>query len=183
MTLPTFIARRDPKMRARIVSDRQLVYDGEPSPLMERPRHVRAGSGLAWTGDRMVVVQDDADYIAVIEGDGVRLFHRGNRPAPAASKVKRHLSATVDFRLDSLPAYLERTKRDPKACLRFDLVNPRRYDLDQYEGTPFTFTDASAVPGTPQVAFVAVAERGEECVATAVGVVDPDGQTRYTILV
>src|SRR5947209_12498930 len=69
MEIPTFHARRDPRMRARIVADRHLVYDGEPSPAEPaRPRHVKAGSGLAWTGDRMVVVQDDADYIAVIEG-------------------------------------------------------------------------------------------------------------------
>jgi hypothetical protein len=289
MPLPTFIAHRDPRMRARIVSDRPLVYEGGPASSSERPKHVRAGSGLAWTGDRMVVVQDDADYIAVIEGgtgsvmalplrgqggarvgkgagehmnleavmpardwrgefvlafgsglgpeqrvvarmrlsagdtelavfdarglygalddvdglatsdlniegvalitkgiegrDAVRLFHRGNRAARPGANVDRHFSATVDFRLDSLLAYLERTKRDPKAFLGFDLVNARRYDLDEYEGVPFTFTDAAAIPGTDRASFIALAETSEGCVAMALGVIEPDGNARYTIVV
>src|SRR5262245_21274450 len=70
MNVNPVIARRDLKMRARIVSSRQLVYEGGPAPASDRPRHVRTGSGLAWTGDRMVVIQDDADYIGVIHEAG-----------------------------------------------------------------------------------------------------------------
>lgn len=296
MALPTFIARRDFKLRARIVGDRKLVYDGpHPSDPPQRPQFVRAGSGLAWTGDRMVVVQDDADYIAVIEGNGtsvaalplrgvagarygksgaghlnleavlsakdwrgefvlafgsgvgpekrgvarvrleagntelsvfetrslykaledldgwatselniegvallpkwiegrdaVRLFHRGNRAARPGAKVERHVSATVDLRLDSLLAYLDRCKRDPSAFLGFDLHSPRRYDLDEYEGGSFTFTDAAGLPGEApgRTAYIAIAEHeaegGPVRTGTALGVIEPDGQARYTIIV
>lgn len=297
MALPTFIARRDFKLRARIVGERKLVYDGpHPTDPPQRPKYVRAGSGVAWTGERMVVVQDDADYIAVIEGNGtsvaalplrglsgarygksgaghlnleavlsardwrgefvlafgsgvgadkrgvarvrleagntelsifetrklyqaledldgfatselnvegvallpkwiegrdaIRLFHRGNRAARPGTKVERHVSATVDLRLDSLLAYLDRCKRDPNAFLGFDLHNARRYDLDEYEGASFTFSDAAGLPGDNpgRTAYIAIAEAHVEggpsiCTGTALGVLETDGQARYTIIV
>ena len=279
-------------MRARIVAERRLVYEGSPTEASQRPAHVRAGSGLAWTGDRMVVVQDDADYIAVIEGsgsvaalplrgvggarfgkdgrghlnleavlsakdwkgefllafgsglaaerrcvarvrlssgdtelalfetrqlysaleelpafatselniegaallpkgvegrDGVRLFHRGNRPPRPGDKTLRHLSGTVDFRLDALLGYLERCRRDPAAFLGFDLHDARRYDLDEFDGAQFTFSDAAGAPGSTaaekRAVYIALAERDQACVATALGVIEPDGNARYTIVV
>ena len=287
MALPIFHARRDFKLRARVVGDRPLVYSG-PATDGTRPDHVRAGSGLAWTGERMVVVQDDADYIAVIdegggsvtalpirsgsgagapkartehleleavlsakdwrgefllafgsgltdkqrhvarmrlsagdtemsvfetrklyqavedipdfatteiniegvalipraiEGrDAVRLFHRA--VGPPRCQREHHYSGTVDLRLDSLIAYLDRCKRDPNAFLGFDLHEPRRYDLDEFEGAPFTFTDAAPLDGG-RVAYIAIAEKpGEaQAVALALGVIEADGSARYTMLV
>ena len=34
---------------------------------LDRPGHIRAGSGLAWVGDRLAVVQDDANFIALVD--------------------------------------------------------------------------------------------------------------------
>ena len=34
---------------------------------MDRPAHVRAASGLTWFGDRLVVVQDDALFVGVVD--------------------------------------------------------------------------------------------------------------------
>jgi hypothetical protein len=291
MAITPIIARRDLKMRARITSSRQLVYEGEPTATPDRPRQVRTGSGLAWTGDRMVVIQDDADYIAVIQEaggvaalplrgtqgsrfgkpgtahlnleavlsakdwrgdlllafgsgksddrrnvarvrlgggdtemsvfetrklyeamaqpggltggarpniqgvalvpkavdgrDAVRVFHHGSG---SSSSEDRNYDATAEFRLDSLLAYLDRSKRDPSAFLGFELAAPRHYDLDDYEGLPFHFTDAAPVPGEgARVVFTALARRAEgtgaAVAAVAVGVIEADGSARYTIAV
>ena len=296
MAAPVFTARRDPRLRARIVSDRHLSYEGGPDTrIEERSTHVRAGSGLAWSGGNIVVIQDDADYIAVIqpggggatgfrlkspsapvarpgreavtlhleavlsvrdwrgeflvafgsgarperrcmarvrfgggdtelsvfetrkfyaaledlpdfatttlniEGvalvpkgmdgrDGVRLFHRANGKPRAGVPEGRHLSATIDVRLDALLAYLDRCKRDSSATLGMPLLNLRRYDLDEVMGVPFTFTDAAALPDG-RVLYLAGAERCEdagidgECFGTALGVIDTDGCARYAVIV
>ena len=276
-------------MRARIVSSRQLVYDGEQASMSDRPRHVRTGSGLAWTGEHMVVIQDDADYIGVIKEaggvvalplrgstgarhgkpgaahlnleavlsakdwrgefllafgsgnapdrrcvarvrlgsgdtelsvfethklyeamkaagnlssgagpdvqgvalvtkgidgrDAVRLFHHGSG---SSTDEKRNYDGTADLRLDSLLAYLDRCKRDPEAFLGFDLVSPRHYDLDDYEGSPFHFTDAAPIPSEPgRIGFTALAQLTPEApiAAVAFGIIEPDGRARYTIVV
>lgn len=33
----------------------------------DRPEHVRAASGLAWVGDRLAVIQDDASFVALVD--------------------------------------------------------------------------------------------------------------------
>jgi len=299
MPAPIFKARRDAKMRARIVSDRTLVYDGPPDLRAltpgERPQHVRAGSGIAWSGEKMVLIQDDADYLALIDGaasqggvagmrlkspgaaskekahlnleavlsardwrgeyllafgsgaspahrniarvrlsgadtelsifetrkfyqaleelpefatttlniegvalvpkgvegrDGARLFQRANGRPRAALDISdgRALNATVDLRLDALGAYLDRCKRDPNATFGVDLGNLRRYDLDEADEVPFTFTDASALPDG-RVIYIAAAERSPEagvkgeCFGLALGVIETDGSARYTVVV
>jgi hypothetical protein len=288
---PTFRARRDAKLRARIMTDRALTYDAfEGAASVDRPKHVHAGSGISWSGERMVLIQDDADYIALIdervtglrlkssaarpgqaksghleleavlaardwrgefilafgsgstagtrgvarirlaggetelslfetkklyaaleelpdfaittlniEGaallakgvdgrDGVRLFQRANGKLRAPSTEERRLCATVDVRLDALLAYLDRCKRDGNATFGTDLGNLRRYDLDDIDEVPCTFTDAAAL-GDGRIAFLAAAERSEdagiagECLGTSFGVIDLDGSARYTIIV
>ena len=104
-------------------------------------------------------------------------------------KADRHLSGTADFRMDSLLAYLDRCKRDPNAFLGFELKTARRYDLDEYSGASFTFTDAAGLPGdSGRTGYIAVAEHEgatetDPAAATALGVIEPDGQARYTIIV
>ncbi len=61
----------DPRLSARIVSERPLRYTTSPRPDDDRPDHVRAASGLAVLGDSLFVIQDDAAFIAVINGDEV----------------------------------------------------------------------------------------------------------------
>jgi len=120
--------------------------------------------------------------------DGVRLFHRANGKPRAGVPEGRHLSATIDVRLDALLAYLDRCKRDSSATLGMPLLNLRRYDLDEVMGVPFTFTDAAALPDG-RVLYLAGAERCEdagidgECFGTALGVIDTDGCARYAVIV
>ena len=90
-------AQLDPGCSARIVGRRGLYYDEGASPLLDRPAHVRAASSTAWLGARLAIVQDDANFIALVDpqtgaassitlpagADGKRLFDdlRGTKHA------------------------------------------------------------------------------------------------------
>lgn len=67
MTSRLRIARRDPALRA-VVSDRHsLLYAQGADPGLDRPAHVRAASSVVRVGERLLVVQDDASFLAVVE--------------------------------------------------------------------------------------------------------------------
>lgn len=57
----------DPRLVARVLSRRPLRYAEGPDPAIDRPGHVRAGSGLAWFAGRLVVVQDDACFLGLVD--------------------------------------------------------------------------------------------------------------------
>ncbi|MEO7363720.1 MAG: hypothetical protein ABI120_25540 [Gemmatimonadaceae bacterium] len=89
------VATRDHSMKARVVRRVPLLYANGSDALTDRPAHVRAGSGMAWIGDRLAVIQDDANFIALVDAGsghcevvvlpaghgGLRQFHdgRGNK--------------------------------------------------------------------------------------------------------
>ena len=60
----------DPRLRAVVVARQPLFYSDGADAATDRPAHVRAGSALARVGARLVVVQDDAAFLAVLEEDG-----------------------------------------------------------------------------------------------------------------
>ncbi len=60
-------ATRDPSLAARLVARVPLTYADAADRALDRPAHVRAGSGLAWVPAGVAVVQDDANFIAVVE--------------------------------------------------------------------------------------------------------------------
>jgi hypothetical protein len=51
----------------RIVARRPLLYRRGADPALDRPAHVRAASAIAWVGERLVVVQDDAAFLAIAD--------------------------------------------------------------------------------------------------------------------
>ncbi|WP_045226589.1 DUF6929 family protein [Methyloterricola oryzae] len=61
------VSRRDPELRATIVSRTPLLYAEGADHRADRPAHVRAGSSLSWFNQRLAVVQDDANFIALID--------------------------------------------------------------------------------------------------------------------
>jgi hypothetical protein len=84
----------DPRLKARILRTAPLLYTEGADPELDRPAHVRAGSGIAWVGNRLAVVQDDAAFLALVDPvtvevrsipleaeNGVRQFddERGNK--------------------------------------------------------------------------------------------------------
>jgi len=110
---------------------------------------------------------------AVVVGDEVRLFQRGNRGGSANAIIR---FALVPF---------------------FDtLISPRESDLEPLAihwtdlgdtcGIPFSFTDAAALPNG-DVLFTAIAEDTEDtyndgaCVASAIGILSPDGKLRRLV--
>lgn len=61
---------RDPALSATLLSRRELFYAAGADASQDRPAHVRAGSSLAWFGGRIAVVEDDANFIALIDPVG-----------------------------------------------------------------------------------------------------------------
>ena len=59
--------RPDPALTARVVRATPLLYAEGADPEQDRPAHVRAGSGVAWVGERLAVVQDDAAFLALVD--------------------------------------------------------------------------------------------------------------------
>ena len=68
---PVVAAPRDPALTARVLASRPLHYAAGADPDLDRPAHVRAGSGLAVVptpaGPRLAVVQDDAHFVALVD--------------------------------------------------------------------------------------------------------------------
>lgn len=61
-----FTSRRDPDLTATVVRKVPMVYADGADPSLDRPAHVRAASGVRWFGKRLAVVQDDANFIALV---------------------------------------------------------------------------------------------------------------------
>lgn len=64
---PQITARHDSALQARIVRRTPLYYDDDPAPELERPPYVRAGSSLTCIAEYVVVVQDNTNFIALID--------------------------------------------------------------------------------------------------------------------
>jgi hypothetical protein len=54
-------------LAARVRSRIALHYTTGTDARIDRPDHVRAGSSLAWFGSRLAVVQDDANFIGLVD--------------------------------------------------------------------------------------------------------------------
>ena len=57
----------DPPLAARILSRRPLRYTGGADLALDRPAHIRGGSSLAWIAERIVLVQDDVNFLAMVD--------------------------------------------------------------------------------------------------------------------
>ena len=66
---PTFQAVADPKLKARVTGSRAMVYQEGASEDEDRPPHVRAASGMSAFREYLAVIQDDANWLALIDGD------------------------------------------------------------------------------------------------------------------
>jgi hypothetical protein len=65
--IPTIHAMRDPTLRAIVQTSMPLFYREGADPTLDRPPHVRAGSSLTWFGNRLALVQDDANFLVLID--------------------------------------------------------------------------------------------------------------------
>ena len=90
-------ARFDPLLEVRIIDKRVLRYDRPAMTGDDRPDHVRGASGLAFVGGRLVVVQDDASFIAVVSRDGVSSI-----PLARGPRGRRRFEVALGNKLDKL---------------------------------------------------------------------------------
>ena len=59
--------KTDSSISAHIVHTYPLFYLEGAIPELDRPHHVRSASGIAWVGNCFVVVQDDVNFIALVD--------------------------------------------------------------------------------------------------------------------
>jgi hypothetical protein len=57
----------DPALDAFASSPRALRYSAGPDPALDRPGHVRAASSASFIGARLAIVQDDANFLALVD--------------------------------------------------------------------------------------------------------------------
>jgi hypothetical protein len=106
-------ARVEPSLGARVIGRTSLLYARGADRSLDRPAHVRAGSALARLGgQRLAVVQDDACFVAILDGVG------GPRAAVAVRDVQ--LPATEGVRLFDDTRGNKKLKLDLEACLVVD---------------------------------------------------------------
>ncbi len=79
-------ARRDPQLEAHVVRRVAMTYDAGPSEPDDRPPHVRAASGLSAFKEYLAVIQDDANWLALIDADG-RIHALPLPPGPSGARV------------------------------------------------------------------------------------------------
>ena len=65
-----YVAAADPGIDVRVVSRTKLLYSEGPDAALDRPGHVRAASAMARFGDRVAIVQDDANFVALVDATG-----------------------------------------------------------------------------------------------------------------
>ena len=61
------VAQRASTLVARMVARYPMRYADGADEALDRPAHVRAGSGLVRVGDRLAVIQDDAAFVALVD--------------------------------------------------------------------------------------------------------------------
>jgi hypothetical protein len=98
-------ATHDPALSAIVIDQRPLIYAEGADRSLDRPAYVRAGSSLAWTPLGLAVIQDDANFLGIIDPasgavrsitlpageDGRRQFDKGR----GNKKAKLDLEACV----------------------------------------------------------------------------------------
>ncbi len=102
----TRCAQLDPALSVRVVATRTLVYDRPADPLEDRPEHVRSASGLAMQGSRLIVIQDDASFLAVVTPSGVSAVK-----LPRGLHGRRRFEVSLGNKLDKL---------DLESCVAID---------------------------------------------------------------
>ncbi|MDB5551582.1 MAG: hypothetical protein JWL86_1566 [Rhizobium sp.] len=108
---------------------------------------------------------------AIVAGDELRLFQRGNARHADNAIIRYPLQQALDALRIANPDTIE-----PSAI--------NRLDLGSIEGVPFCFTDAAGLPNGNMV-FCAVAEDTEDayrdgpCIGTAIGIVDNGGHLLF----
>jgi len=90
----------DPALSATVSTRTPLRYDEGASAELDRPGHVRSGSGLAWVPGGLAVVQDDANFIAIHDPGSGRTSAITLPAGEAGLRQFDDLRGTKRFKLD-----------------------------------------------------------------------------------
>jgi hypothetical protein len=146
----TIVSVFDPALRARIVRRVPMHYTHGADAATDRPAFVRAASSMAWVGDRIAMVQDDVNFVALVNpadgaAQGITL--------PAGKDGKRQFDdgrGTKKYKLD-LEAMARVPTNDGQLLLAFGSGSKKRRENVML--LPFTgrgsqqeHGDASIVP-------------------------------------
>lgn len=103
--METVRVREDERLTARILKSVALYYDDE-GDLDERPDHVRAGSSLAKVLDKIILVQDDVNFLALIDRKSYRVTSLPLPKDPEGDRVfdKDHSNEDHKFDLEACVA-------------------------------------------------------------------------------
>jgi hypothetical protein len=93
----TRIAVIDPALGVVVHGVRELRYSMAAEAHEDRPAHVRAASGLAMFGGRLVIAQDDASFFGVVATDGVSAIR-----LPRGNDGRRRFEVALGNKLDKL---------------------------------------------------------------------------------
>ncbi len=84
-------AVRDDALQAIVISRLPLHYAAGADATEDRPAHVRAASSIAWLNERIVLIQDDANFVVLLgPNDGSVQSH----PLPAGKEGLRQFDDT-----------------------------------------------------------------------------------------
>lgn len=92
-------ALSDPTLTARVTGSLEMIYQEGPSADEDRPPHVRAASGLSTFREYLAVIQDDANWLGLIDGNQ-RIVAVPLPPAPSGARVFSKSRGNKDDKYD-----------------------------------------------------------------------------------
>lgn len=99
-TVSMMQARRDPSLKAIVQKRVPLFYGQGADPTSDRPAHVRAGSSLTWLGDKLALVQDDANFLGFIDSESLTVEAITLAAGEAGARQFDDLRGNKRFKLD-----------------------------------------------------------------------------------
>jgi hypothetical protein len=81
-----FRAAEEPRWKAQVIAAHDMTYRDGPSDDDDRPEHVRAASGLSAFREYIAVIQDDANWLALVDADQ-QVTAVPLPPSPAGDRV------------------------------------------------------------------------------------------------
>lgn len=138
----------DAALTARIVRRVPMHYADGADAALDRPAFVRAASSMAWIGDRLALVQDDVNFVALVDpSDGVAHAIA----LPAGKDGKRQFDdgrGTKKFKLD-LEAMARVPVKDGQLLLAFGSGSKKR--RENVMTLHFPGRTARPEPGEPSI--------------------------------
>jgi hypothetical protein len=137
------VAKKDPALAAAVVARTPLHYSDGENPALDRPAQVRAGSGLARVPGGLALVQDDANFLALVEPDALRVRAI---PLPAGAGGRRQFDDRRGNKAHKL---------DLEACVA----------VESEDGVLLLAIGSGSTAAREQVALIRGWESGDPCVA------------------